>query len=98
MDKKTCFLTSPYSVWFGLRKEKNLKMLVTSSELYLLVWSIYSIQGTEEEKNNLLVSWSRLPSLARVLLCLGKVGVPRVSWSGQSGIWTSFHRELCYLV
>ena len=37
---------------------------------------------------------SRLPSLARVLLCLFRVGVPHKCLQ-QSGIWTSFDGELC---
>ena len=45
----------------------------------------YSIQGTERTLFIFIVDrgqrQSRLPSLARVLLCLFRVGVPQVSWA-----------------
>ena len=65
---------------FGFRKG-NTEHLVTSSNLCIVFGSIYSILGTNKKKLSTFIvdcGWreSRLPSLARVLLCLLRVGVP----------------------
>ena len=50
-----------------------------------IFWLIYSIQGTEKKHiySSVDQGWrkSMLPSLARFLLCLVRVGVPWVSWA-----------------
>ena len=67
-----------------LEKEKW-KFLVSTSELYLVVGSIYSIQGTEKPYFLLLMTvlGGRVyyQALARVLLCLVIAGVPQASWA-----------------
>ena len=81
----------------GLGKEK-LRTLVTSSELYLVVFFglIYSIQGTEKKKPYILLLWTMVggrvgyqvwPEFSCVWL-LGRECL------GQSGIWTSLDGEL----
>ena len=60
--------------------KENLYILVTNSELYLVFWSVYSIQGTEKIVFTFIVnrSWRyiMLKSLARVMLCMVRVDVP----------------------
>ena len=60
---------------------------MSSSELYLVFKPIYSILRTEKKVFTFFThpGWgeSRLPSLARVLLCLVGVGVSQVSWESR---------------
>ena len=68
---------------FGFKKE-NRTIFVTSLELYLFFFFNYLLLGTEKTLSTFIVDlgWReiRLPSLARVLLCLVRLGVQRVSW------------------
>ena len=80
-------------------KEK-LKTLVTSSELYLFLLSIYSKQGTGNPYLLLLwtvvggrvgyKAWQEFCCVCLELVCHKCLGV--------SGIWTSFDGELCPLL
>ena len=67
-----------------LAKEK-LETSASSSEPYQVYPSIYSILGTEKPLFTCIIDHgrteSRLPSLARVLLCLVRVGVSWMSWA-----------------
>ena len=73
------------------------KMLVTSSELYLVFWSIYSILGTE--KPYLLLFWTvvggRVGYQAWYESCCVWLEMVCYECLGQSGIWTSLDGELC---
>ena len=85
-----------YFIWF-LGKEK-LTILVTNSELYLVLWTIYSTQGTEKTLFTLLwnVIGGRVGYQAWQNICCVwlKLVCHKCLW--QSGIWTNFDEELCY--
>ena len=78
-------------ILFGFRKFCCYQLIALPS-----FWSIYLIRGTGKSLFTGIVDpgcrGSRLPILAKVLLCLFRVGVTWVS--GQSDIWTSFDGEL----
>ena len=67
-----------------LGREK-LNILVTSSELYLVF--LINLLSTRDKKMLVTLNMdsvlreSRLPSLAKVMFCLVRVGVPQVSWA-----------------
>ena len=77
--------------------KQKLKFLLASSELYLVFWSIYSIQGTEEKPYSLVLltvvgcrvgyqAWQEFYCVWLGLVCNGCLG--------QSGIWTTLDGEL----
>ena len=52
-----------------------------SVSLYVFLSVCLSSLICEISHQQAKMQWSRLPTLARVLLCLVRVGVPRVSWA-----------------
>ena len=84
---------------FVLGKE-ILNILITSSQLYLVFWSIYSILGPEK-KLFLLLLWAvvggRVGYQALQEFCCVWLELVCHKCFGQSGIWTSLDGKLWWL-